>query len=210
LIETFDNAHLYILNLTFIIKSTPLYQIDTGSASISSTNNSNAIWRDPITIPEISPFEAAAFLESLHEGRSLFKGEWNCCWARLSVHWLVEDLLLEYASQVETHMNKILTIVHDNHCNNQLFNIFYSIQLVLISYFFLPYPDTGRTNPNILVGMRIAVFRKGATPSPTIVIGDVIDSCSTTGYSKLRVAFDTNQRVGMILLYSIYLSIYLF
>jgi hypothetical protein len=41
------------------------------------------LWRDPIVIPEISPFEAAAFLESLHEGRMVFRGEWNYCWARL-------------------------------------------------------------------------------------------------------------------------------
>ena len=39
--------------------------------------------REPISIPEISPYEAAAYLESLHEGRALFKGEWNMCWARL-------------------------------------------------------------------------------------------------------------------------------
>mmetsp|Transcript_30237 Transcript_30237/g.32954 ORF Transcript_30237/g.32954 Transcript_30237/m.32954 type:complete len:140 (-) Transcript_30237:292-711(-) len=44
---------------------------------------SNLLWRDPIVIPENTPFEAAAFLESLHEGRALFKGEWNYCWARL-------------------------------------------------------------------------------------------------------------------------------
>jgi hypothetical protein len=46
-------------------------------------NNGNVMWRDPIVIPEASPFEAAAFLESLHEGRALFRGEWNICWARL-------------------------------------------------------------------------------------------------------------------------------
>lgn len=39
--------------------------------------------RDPIAIPDASPYEAAAYLESLHEGRSLFKGEWNMSWARL-------------------------------------------------------------------------------------------------------------------------------
>ena len=43
----------------------------------------NILWRDAITISEKSPFEAAAFLESLHEGRVLFRGEWNYCWARL-------------------------------------------------------------------------------------------------------------------------------
>ena len=41
------------------------------------------IWRHPLLIPETSPFEAAAFLESLHEGRSIFKGDWVYCWARL-------------------------------------------------------------------------------------------------------------------------------
>lgn len=41
------------------------------------------IWRHPLLIPETSPFEAAAFLESLHEGRSVFKGDWVYCWARL-------------------------------------------------------------------------------------------------------------------------------
>lgn len=50
---------------------------------ISHPLQSNLLWRDPIIIPELMPFEAAAFLESLHEGRALFKGEWNYCWARL-------------------------------------------------------------------------------------------------------------------------------
>jgi hypothetical protein len=55
----------------------------TNGVSISHPLQSNLLWRDPITIPETLPFEAAAFLESLHEGRALFKGEWNYCWARL-------------------------------------------------------------------------------------------------------------------------------
>ena len=50
--------------------------------SMSNAKNFESI-REPISIPEISPFEAAAYLESLHEGRALFKGEWNMCWARL-------------------------------------------------------------------------------------------------------------------------------
>lgn len=45
--------------------------------------NPNILWRTPIVVPEVSPFEAAAYLESLHEGRALFRGEWNFCWARL-------------------------------------------------------------------------------------------------------------------------------
>jgi hypothetical protein len=45
--------------------------------------NPNILWRQPIVVPELSPFEAAAYLESLHESRSMFRGEWNLCWARL-------------------------------------------------------------------------------------------------------------------------------
>ncbi len=52
-----------------------------GLSSHSPPNN--ILWREPIIIPEKTPFEAAAFLESLHEGRALFRGEWNYCWARL-------------------------------------------------------------------------------------------------------------------------------
>lgn len=48
-----------------------------------SEMNPNVLWRPPIVVPELSPFEAAAYLESLHEGRALFRGEWSFCWARL-------------------------------------------------------------------------------------------------------------------------------
>lgn len=48
-----------------------------------TSGDQNDIWRDPLVIPEISPFEAAAFLESLHEGRAVFKGDWVYSWARL-------------------------------------------------------------------------------------------------------------------------------
>jgi hypothetical protein len=48
----------------------------------AETNNPPSM-REPLLIPEQSPFEAAAFLESLHEGRTLFSGEWSYAWARL-------------------------------------------------------------------------------------------------------------------------------
>jgi len=54
-----------------------------GSANDTPEVNPNVLWRDAIVVPEVSPFEAAAYLESLHEGRALFRGEWNFCWARL-------------------------------------------------------------------------------------------------------------------------------
>jgi hypothetical protein len=53
------------------------------SCSPANALQGQVLWRDPIIIVEQSPFEAAAFLESLHEGRVLFRGEWNYCWARL-------------------------------------------------------------------------------------------------------------------------------
>lgn len=54
------------------------------STNNTTTNNNNGImWREAIIISESSPFEAAAFLESLHEGRMIFRNEWNLCWAKL-------------------------------------------------------------------------------------------------------------------------------
>eukprot|EP01034_Spumella_vulgaris_P032298 gene32298-39877_t len=142
-------------------------QLNSNGSNQSSTNatTSDLLWREAITIPEASPFEAAAYLESLHEGRALFRGEWNFCWARLSVSWIIEDLILEYASQIETHMNKLLNAVTNNHW---------------------------RTSANVLSGMRVAVFRKGSNATPTIVTGTAIESHSSIGYSKLRVAFDSS------------------
>jgi hypothetical protein len=49
-----------------------------------------------------------------------------------------------------------------------------------------------RTNANVLSGMRVAVFRKGSNATPTIVTGTAIESHSSIGYSKLRVAFDSS------------------
>lgn len=102
------------------------------------------VWRTPITVAETSLFEAAAFLESLHESRALFKGEWNLSWARLSVTWMVEDLVLEYAAQIQTHMQKITDFVTKHNW---------------------------RINPSVLAGMRVSVFRKSSNVVPTIITG---------------------------------------
>jgi hypothetical protein len=116
------------------------------SATNSHTHmmQSNLLWRDPIIIPDPSPFDAAAFLESLHEGRAAFKGEWSVSWSRLSVTWVVDELIQEYASQIEEHMNKIVSLIQNHHW---------------------------RTNPTVLSGMRVAIFRKGNTPLPTVITG---------------------------------------
>jgi hypothetical protein len=82
-------------------------------------------------------------------------------------------LILEYAGQIEDHMNKIISSIQNNHW---------------------------RTNPSVLNGMRIAVFRKGTGAFPTVITGMAVESPSNIGYSKVRVAFDnerTNSR-GMI------------
>ena len=43
----------------------------------------NEVWRRSLVMAEDSPYEAAAFLECLHEGRGVVQGEWNLSWARL-------------------------------------------------------------------------------------------------------------------------------
>lgn len=57
--------------------------VASNAHSAHRTASSDLLWRDAITVPEANPFEAAAYLESLHEGRALFRGEWNHSWARL-------------------------------------------------------------------------------------------------------------------------------
>lgn len=61
-----------------------------------------------------------------------------------SVTWVIEELILEYANQIEEHMNKMVGIIHT---------------------------QNWRTNPSVLAGMRISVFRKGSNPIPTVVTG---------------------------------------
>ena len=63
-----------------------------------------------------------------------------------SVTWVIEDLMLEYAGQIEVHMNNLVETIQRSHW---------------------------RTNPSILAGMRVAVFRKGNNALPTIVTGYV-------------------------------------
>lgn len=62
----------------------------------------------------------------------------------LSVTWVIEDLMLEYAAQIVQHMNKLVAEIEQHHW---------------------------RTCPSVLAGMRVAVFRKGSNPLPTIVTG---------------------------------------
>jgi hypothetical protein len=49
----------------------------------ASPPTGDVMWRAPIVLDEPSPYEGAAFLESLHEGKGLYSKEWNLCWARL-------------------------------------------------------------------------------------------------------------------------------
>mmetsp|Transcript_30237 Transcript_30237/g.32955 ORF Transcript_30237/g.32955 Transcript_30237/m.32955 type:complete len:97 (-) Transcript_30237:60-350(-) len=64
--------------------------------------------------------------------------------ALFSVTWVVEELILEYASQIEDHMNRIASVIQNNHW---------------------------RTNPSVLSGMRVAVFRKSTGSFPTVITG---------------------------------------
>eukprot|EP01038_Epipyxis_sp_PR26KG_P011204 gene11204-15028_t len=132
-----------------------------------STKSMNAglLWREPIIVDEEYPYDAASFLESLHEARSSHKGDWNMVWARLSVAWQIEDLIQEYQNQIECHINKVLQIIKENHW---------------------------RTNPRVLQGMKVAVFKKGSNATPSIILGIAVECSSSIGYSKLKVKFDDN------------------
>ena len=121
------------------------------------------LWRAPIEIQENTPFEAVSFLEKLHDSGNKVGTDWFFAWARLSVRWTVEEMLREYASQIDAHFQSLSHRIRQTHW---------------------------RTSPETLVGMRIAVFRKASTCVPTVVTGTIVSPLQTTGYSKLRVAFD--------------------
>lgn len=72
-------------------------------------------------------------------------------------------MVLEYAAQIEAHMTRLMS------------------QVAAIHW---------RTSPQVLSGMRVAVFRKTSGPAPTIITGTAIEANTSISYSKLRVAFD--------------------
>jgi hypothetical protein len=49
----------------------------------SEVHPSDTIWRHAITVECPSPYEAAAFLECIHDNRNVLCGNWNLTWARL-------------------------------------------------------------------------------------------------------------------------------
>ena len=81
------------------------------------------------------------------------------------MHWIIDDLINEFAAQIERHMEKLTN------------------RIELMSW---------RTNPNVLVGCRVAVFRKGPTPVPTLLLATAIEA-SGLSYSRVRVTFDAPQ-----------------
>jgi hypothetical protein len=62
----------------------------------------------------------------------------------ISVSWQVQELIIEYASQIEVHLDKLIKCVEKKNW---------------------------RINPNVLLGARVAVFRKTATSMPTVLTG---------------------------------------
>jgi hypothetical protein len=127
-------------------------------------NSSIGMTRDPIMLQETSPFDAAALLEALHESRSGLKGEWSFSWARLSIQWLIEDFIAEYAMQIENHFYNIFNVIQSNHWRN---------------------------NPQILSGWKVAIFRKSTAIHPSFMTGTIVDPISSTSNSRVRVAFDS-------------------
>jgi hypothetical protein len=140
-----------------------LVELDKNFASLGPDS-----WREPITLPEQEPFNAAAFLESLHEGRHMYRNEWSMCWARLAVTWCIKDLVATYGRLIEEHVRLVLDSIDQEHW---------------------------RVNPSRLAGMSVAVFRKGPTTLPTVLMGRVLDQGQyTQSYSRIRVVFDEDQR----------------
>lgn len=70
--------------------------IEQEESRIHNDRLSGEIWREPLLIPEISPFEAIAFIEFLHEGKfTLSKGEqWNFSWTRLRYKIIIDYHLI--------------------------------------------------------------------------------------------------------------------
>lgn len=62
----------------------------------------------------------------------------------LSVSWQVQELVAEYALLIKAHFGKLLNYVQQNNW---------------------------RINSNVLVGARVAVFRKTSTPMPMVITG---------------------------------------
>ncbi len=61
-----------------------------------------------------------------------------------SIQWIVEDLIVEYCMQIESHFAKLLSSIQSNHW---------------------------RTNPIVLSGSRVAIFRKSTATNPTFLTG---------------------------------------
>jgi hypothetical protein len=91
-------------------------------------------------------------LVTLHEGRLVGKSEcqWSLSWAKLSVNWGIDEFIEDYASQICTHFQTILSYCEENHW---------------------------RSNPAVLMGLRIALVQKSKNSlPPNIVVGTVIKS----------------------------------
>jgi hypothetical protein len=126
------------------------------------------VWRCPITIPEAAPFEAASFLEFLHMAKQRNKtAEWNFAWCRLSVNWLVEDIITEFAFQIENHTTHLITLIRK---------------------------ANWRCSPDVYVGARAAIFppnqKSLANDRPFILHGSIIKGAPSTDYGSLRVSLD--------------------
>jgi len=60
------------------------------------------------------------------------------------VSWEIEDLVRDYASQIDSHLLKVVNCVEMKHW---------------------------RRNPAVLAGYRVAILRKGSGPIPTVICG---------------------------------------
>lgn len=58
--------------------------------------------------------------------------------------WFVDEHQAEYAAQIESHLSRLFDFIAQNHW---------------------------RINSNVLAGYKVALFRKGSGPIPTVITG---------------------------------------
>jgi hypothetical protein len=138
-------------------------------ASLSITSNNDVMsGYSPhvIYLEDRSPFECASFLVSLHDGKNLTSnGEWSFNWVRLAVQWNVDDLIVGFGAIIDSHIESVLSKIDNNNW---------------------------RTNPDVLTGFRISIFRQTSSSMPTILTGTILDSPAHMhgGHNSLRICFD--------------------
>ena len=148
-----------------ILKAGSIQQGRTQGASTKNAEGRLII--APVILQDKAPFECASFLQSLHDGKNISSDvKWSLNWIRLSVIWRIDDVLESFARLMDVHIENVLSRLKLN---------------------------CWRTNSDVLVGFRVAIFQRSSAFSPTFMLGTVVDSAVPT---KLRVHLDDKVSVS--------------